>query len=173
MFEFNILVTYAYDFLGTRREIARVLALLGDETPTIRRTLVKGIVGVLTSLDVHELSKELQRIASDKPNEFHFTQRWIPVDLWTASDIPSMKEGVKKVAKIGADERWMMVVEKRRYETYHTSEIIRELAEAVDGKVDLTSPEKIIRVDILGPYAGISLLRPSEIFSAVRSFRPT
>jgi len=168
MFEFNLLVTYAYDFLGTRREIARILSLLGDEAPTIRRTLVKGIAGVLTSLNVHQLSSKLERIASTSPNEFWSTQRWIPIDLWTNSDIPSMKEGVKKLAKIGANERWMMVLEKRRYETHHTPEIIKELAEVVEGKVDLRHPDKILRVDILGPYAGISLLRPGEIFSALR-----
>jgi tRNA(Ser,Leu) C12 N-acetylase TAN1 len=168
MFEFNLLVTYAYDFLGARREIARILALLGDEAPTIRRTLVKGIIGVITSLDVHELSKELRRIASGNPKDFWFTQRWIPIDLWTASDIPSMREGVRRVAKIGAEERWMMVVEKRRYETHHTPEIIKELAELVEAKVDLKKPDRILRVDILGPYAGISLLRPGEVFSALR-----
>jgi len=168
MFEFNLLVTYAYDFLGTRREIARMLSRLGDEAPTIRRTLVKGIIGVITSLNVHQLSKELQRIANDNSNEFYFTQRWIPIDLWTTSDIPSIREGVKKAAKIGADERWMMVVEKRRYESHHTPEIIKELAELIEAKVDLRNPDKILRIDILGPYAGITLLRPSEIFSAVR-----
>ena len=168
MFEFNLLVTHAYDFLGARREIARMLSLLGDEAPTIRRTIVKGIIGVLTSLDVHKLSSKLQRIASDSANEFWYTQRWIPIDLWTPSDIPSMRDGVKKVAKIGADERWMMVVEKRRYETHHTPEIIKELAELIDAKVDLRKPDRILRIDILGPYAGISLLRPGEIFSAIR-----
>ncbi len=170
MFEFKLLVTYSYDFLGARREIARILALLGDDFPTIRRTIVKGVVGVLTSLDTHQLSTKLQKIAVDNPKEFYFTQRWIPIDLWTSSEIPSMKEGVKKIAKIDANERWMMVVEKRRYEIHHTTEIIKELAEVVIGKVDLQNPEKILRIDILGPYAGISMLRPREIFSALRSY---
>ena len=168
MFEFNLLVTYAYDFLRARREIIRILSLLGDEAPTIRRALVKGIIGVITSLSVHKLSSELQRIANDNPNEFYFTQRWIPIDLWTTSDIPSMGVGVKKVARMGAGERWMMVVEKRRYESHHTPEIIKELAELIEAKVDLRKPDKILRIDILGPYAGISLLRPDEIFSALR-----
>jgi tRNA(Ser,Leu) C12 N-acetylase TAN1 len=168
MFEFNLLVTYTYDFLGARREIGKILSLLDDEAPTIRRTIVKGIIGVLTSLPAHELSSKLQNIASNSPKDFWFTQRWIPIDLWTTSDIAGMKEGVMKTAKIGANERWMMVVEKRRYEGLSTAEIIKELAEVIEGKVDLRKPEKIIRIDILGPYAGISLLRPGEIFSSVR-----
>ncbi len=170
MLEFKLIVTYSYNFLGAKREIARVLALLGDDFPTIRRTIIKGVVGVLTSLDAHQLSTKLQKIAVDDPKKFYFTQRWIPIELWTSSDIPSMKEGVKKIAKIDANERWMMVVEKRRYGKHHTAEIIRELAEGVIGKVDLQNPEKILRIDILGPYAGISLLRPREIFSALRLY---
>jgi len=80
-----------------------------------------------------------------------------------------MKEGVKRVAKIEKDEHWMMVVEKRRYEMHHTVDIIKSLAEGIEGLVDLKKPERILRIDILGPYAGISLLKPEEIFSSVRS----
>ena len=172
MFEFNLLVTYAYDFLGAKREVAKILSLLGDENPKVRRTLVKGVIGVITSLDVHRLSPELQKLAADDPKEFYFTQRWIPVDLWTLSDIPSMMEGVKKAAKIGSEERWMMVVEKRRYEAHTTPEIIKALAEAVEARVDLRNPDRIVRIDILGPFAGISLLRPGEIFSSIRRVAP-
>ena len=169
MFEFNLLVTYLYDFLGTRREIRRTLSSLGDDSALIRRTLIKGIVGVTTSLDNHELATNLRILAAEKPHEFYHTQRWIPVDVWTPSDIPSMKEGVKRVAKIEKDEHWMMVVEKRRYETHHTADIIKALAEGIEGLVDLKNPERILRIDILGPYAGMSLLKPEEIFSSVRS----
>lgn len=169
MFEFNLLVTYSYDFLGARREIRSALRSLGDDSALVRRTLVKGIIGVLTSLDNHELATNLRKIAAEDPHEFYYTQRWIPVDAWTSSDIPSMKDGVKKVAKIGTDEHWMMVVEKRRYETHHTAEIIKELAEGIDGLVDLKKPDRVLRIDILGPYAGISLLKPEDIFSSVRS----
>ena len=168
MIEFNLLVTYSYDFLGARREIGKTLTALGDPSATIRRTIIKGIVGVVTSLNPHELWKSLQNVVCERPNEFWYTQRWIPVDLWTTSDIQSMKQGVLKVARIGLGERWMMVVEKRRYEALDTPSIIRQLAEVIDAKVDLSYPDLIIRVDILGPFAGIGLLHPGEVFSALR-----
>jgi tRNA(Ser,Leu) C12 N-acetylase TAN1 len=168
MFQFNLLVTYSYDFLGARREIRKALKSLGDDSALVRRTLVKGIIGVVTSLDSHEIATNLRKLAVEDPHDFYYTQRWIPIDIWTSSDIPNMKEGVKKAAKIGTNERWMMVVEKRRYETHHTAEIIRDLAEGIEGLVDLKNPEKILRIDILGPYAGISQLRPEDIFSSVR-----
>jgi len=68
MFEFNLLVTYLYDFLGTRREIRRTLKSLGDDSALIRRTMIKGIVGVTTSLDSHELASNLRILATEKPH---------------------------------------------------------------------------------------------------------
>ena len=60
-------------------------------------------------------------------------------------------------------------MEKRRYTLYHKIEIIRELAELIDRKVDLENPDKIIRVDIIGKYAGVSLLKPQEVFSVEKT----
>jgi tRNA acetyltransferase TAN1 len=63
-----------------------------------------------------------------------------------------------------------MTVEKRRYSQHHKIEIIRELADLIDEKVDLENPEKILRVDIIGRYAGISVLRPQDIFSVSKPY---
>ncbi len=58
-----------------------------------------------------------------------------------------------------------MKVKKRRYNLYHSIEIIEELAELIDEKVDLGNPDKILRVEIIGKNAGLSVLKPGEIFS--------
>lgn len=168
MFPFNLLVSFDYNFLAARREIFETLTPLGDERPIVRRTIVRGLIGVRTSLDAHGVVRELQRMQNENERIFRFTRRWIPIDIWTDSDISSMKEGVKKVSEIGVEEKWKMVVEKRRYSAYHTDEIVRELAQLVDAKVDLKKPDKILRVDILGRFAGISLLKPDEVFSTLR-----
>jgi tRNA(Ser,Leu) C12 N-acetylase TAN1 len=67
---------------------------------------------------------------------------------------------------IGEQETWAMQVEKRGWPQYHTAEIIEHLAEGIDRKVNLKAPDKLVRVDILGSKAAVSLLRPGEIFSA-------
>ncbi len=56
-----------------------------------------------------------------------------------------------------------MDIAKRCYEKYHTTELIMKLTEVVDRpKVDLKNPDKIIRVDIIGNDAAISLLNKDE-----------
>jgi len=173
MFLYNLLVSFDYGFMATRREVFESLAALGDERPTVRRTIIRGLIGVKTSLDPHDVVRKLRQMQDENQTVLRFTHRWIPIDLWTDSDLASMKEGIKKLSDIAPHERWKMVVEKRRYPTHHTDEIIRELAQLIDAKVDLKKPEKIVRINILGGFAGISLLRPGEVFSSIRRFQDT
>jgi len=81
----------------------------------------------------------------------------------------SMKTAVKKVKdKIKRGEQWRMTVEKRRYTLYHRIDIIKELAELIVEKVNLKNPDKILRIDIVGKYTGVSVLSPNEIFSTTK-----
>jgi tRNA acetyltransferase TAN1 len=61
-----------------------------------------------------------------------------------------------------------MIVEKRRYTRYHKIEIIEKVAELINEKVDLKNPDKILHIEIIGKYAGISLLTPRDTFSVAK-----
>jgi tRNA(Ser,Leu) C12 N-acetylase TAN1 len=58
-----------------------------------------------------------------------------------------------------------MTVEKRRYTRLHRIDVIRALAELVPAKVALEHANRILRFDILGDRAGLSVLAPDDIFS--------
>jgi tRNA acetyltransferase TAN1 len=170
LYAFNLLVSCSWGNYGrAKEEIVRILKTLGDENPIVRRTIAEGIIGVQTRLDSREVIHGLQRLFNEDPSLIQHTLKWVPVDLWTYSDMESMKSAVKELGKgIEADEKWRMTVEKRRYTQFHRIEIIGELAELVDRKVDLEKPDKIIRIDIIGKYAGMSLLKPQDIFSTAK-----
>ena len=170
MYDFNLIVSCPWPFVGrARREIVHFLRLLGDEEFVVERTLARGIVGVKTRLDARDVVRQLRALFNEDPSRFQYTLKWVPVDLWTNSDIESMKIAVESVKdKIGPGERWRMTVEKRRYTMHHTIDIIGALAELIDEKVDLKNPDKILRVDIIGRFAGVSVLSPGEIFSTTR-----
>jgi tRNA acetyltransferase TAN1 len=175
MYDFNLLVSYSWGVYGrAKREIVQVLETLGDEGPVVKRTIAEGIIGVKTSLDSREVVRGLRRLFNEDPFVFQYTLKWVPVDLWTLSDMDSMKEAVRKLRNgIREGERWRMTVEKRRYSQHHKIEIIRELADLIEEKVDLENPEKILRVDIIGRYAGISILTPQEVFSVTKPYSST
>lgn len=172
MYDFNFLVSCSWGAYGrAKREIAHILEMLGDESPIVRRTIAQGIMGVKTGLDSREVVCGLRRLFDEDPFGFQYTLKWVPVDLWTLSDMDSMKEGVRKLRnKIHVGERWRMIVEKRRYSLHHKIEVIKELADLVNEKVELENPEKILRVDIIGRYAGISVLKPADIFSVAKPY---
>lgn len=61
-----------------------------------------------------------------------------------------------------------MTVEKRRHTQYHKAEIIMELAKLIEAKVGLENPDKILRVALIGKYAGLAVLRPLDVFSVAK-----
>ena len=169
-YDFNLLVSCSWSAYGkAKKEIVHILRTLGDENPLVKRTVAKGIVGVRTCLDSREVTRRLRTLFDEDPLTFQHTLKWVPVDLWTSSDMDSMKTVVAELrSQIHAGERWRMTVEKRRYTRHHKVEIIGELAGLIDEKVDLTNPEKILRVDIIGRYAGVSILTPRDVFSVTK-----
>ena len=165
---YNLLVSYELGDLGEAREdVLRILRSLGDQDPTVRRTAARGLLGVRTALDPRIVTRELRGLYSKDPFSFGTTIKWIPIDLWVPSEMEAMREGVMKLRdRIRRGERWAMVVEKRRYGRHHKAEIISELAGLIEGKVDLKAPEKVLRVELVGRYAGLAVMEPREVFSA-------
>jgi tRNA acetyltransferase TAN1 len=172
MHDFNLLVSCSWGaYRRAREEILQILSRLGDEEPFMKRTAARGIIGVRTRIDSRGVIQGLRELFDEDPFIFQHTLKWVPVDLWTHSTIDSMKEGVTQLKnKIHTGERWRMTVEKRRYTRYHKIEIIRELAELMAEEVDLENPDKILHIDIIGKYAGISVLTPRDIFSVAKPY---
>jgi tRNA acetyltransferase TAN1 len=171
MYEFNLLISYLWGaHRKAKEEILRILRTLDDENPLVRRTIAMGIMGVKTSLDPRGVVHKLREMFNKDPFILQQTTKWVPVDLWTNSDINSMRDAVKVLrSRIRAGEKWRITVEKRRYTQYHKIEIITALAELIDEEVDLENPDKILRVDIIGRYAGLSILKPQDIFSVSKA----
>lgn len=168
--DFNLLVSYPWGaYQQAKREIQHILGSFGDENARVERTVAKGVIRVKTCLDEREVTGRLRTLFLEEPLILQYTLKWVPVDLWTLSNMDSMKEGVQKLReKIQRGERWRMTVEKRRYTKHHKIEIIRELADLVDEKVDLTDPDKILHVEIVGKHTALSVLTPQDIFSATK-----
>jgi tRNA acetyltransferase TAN1 len=167
MYNFNLLVSHSWGTFGqAKNEIMKFLKEFGDDNPIIEKTSARGICGVKTRLKSREVIKKIRDAYKKDPLQINFAIKWVPADNWCRSDLNEMKKLIKKIKiKIKKGEKWGMEVEKRRYTQYHADEIIKELAKGIKEKVDLEHPDKILRIDIIGENAGISVLRPEEIFS--------
>jgi tRNA acetyltransferase TAN1 len=170
-YDFNLLVSCGWGrYQEAKREIVGLLANIGDKQPDVRKTLARGITGVRTLLDSRSVTTALHVAFQKDPSIVQHTSKWVPIDLWTDSNIESIKEGAAKLrGMIGTGETWRMTVERRRYTTLHKIDIIRAVAELIDERVDLEKPDKTLRVEVIGKHAGISVLKPYEIFSCLRT----
>ena len=52
----------------------------------------------------------------------------------------------------------------------HKIDIIRVLADLIDEKVDLENPDRILRIDVIGRYAGLGVLAPRDVFSLAKPY---
>ncbi len=163
----DLLLSYYWNhFSRARREAIYVLRRFGDPAPTIERTDVSGIAVAHTSLDNRDVIKRCKELFK-AGFVFRFAIKWVPVDLWCETSLDSIKKAIDDnfVAGIGENETWGMKVEKRRWQKYHSIQIIEHLAAGINRKVNLSSPDKLIRVDVLGERTAISLLNQGETFS--------
>ena len=156
-------------FTGTPKSIEEIKALLsklGDESAVVDKTIANGIAAVKTSLDAREVVKKIRELYQSGKIMLFYAIKFVPVDEWCASELEEMKKVVDKLKeKILPDEKWAMEVEKRRWTKMHRIDVIKELAKDIKQKVDLENPDKILRIDIIGKHAAISLIKPDEIFS--------
>jgi tRNA(Ser,Leu) C12 N-acetylase TAN1 len=164
----NLMVSYARGHYGrARREIVRILRRFGDPQPAVAESGVPGRCVAHTSLESRQVVARCARLLRAEPQAFGFTMKWMPVDYWCERDLGALRRLIEErlAPRIGAQETWALQVEKRGWPQHRTADIVRHLAEAIDRKVRLKGPDKLVRVDILGSAVALSLLRPGEAFS--------
>lgn len=166
--DFNLLVSSSWRAPGrSRREIA---ARLGDEAPLVTQTDRGGIIGVRTRLDSRDVIRRLRALNEVAPGAFRYTVKWVPVDLWSAPDLDSLRGAVARLRdRIAPGERWRLVVERRTVGCPAIPEIIGALAALVDAPVDLGHPDKILRVEVFTHGAALAVVTPEETFSVPRA----
>lgn len=128
-----------------------------------------GIAVVQTSLDNRQVIHQCRDLLQQGKMRFDFAVKWVPVDYWCWTELDSIKQLIddKVLSRIHPDETWAMQVNKRRWQTYHTIDIITALAADIDRNVNLSHPDKIVWVDIIGNETAVSVLKPDEIFSVI------
>ena len=170
----NLLVSSAWKTPGrARREIVTRLRALGDAAPLVSRTERKGVMSVRTALDPREVIRRLRAGHGGTPARFRYTFKWVPVDLWSAPDVGSLREAVIRLRdRIEPGERWRLSVKRRAEGCPPASEIIAALGDLVDREVDLTRPDKILLVELFEQSAALAVLSPAETFTPAAESPP-
>jgi tRNA acetyltransferase TAN1 len=108
-----------------------------------------------------------------EPFKVRFILRIIPVDRVVDTKIENIVGAVKDLAPtIGPGETFRITIEARD-SPYSDKELIEAIADTVDRKVSLDSPDKVVLLEIFGEYSGVSVISPHEIISIQKLKRET
>jgi tRNA acetyltransferase TAN1 len=151
-----------------RTELTHLLEEIGDSTPVVERTGISGLISARTTLDPFEVIRLLRAVLRERPYEFRHTLRVIPIERVVPTDLNKIQETATELSlKIEETETFRVTVEKR-FTTTHTKEIVEAVAKNIKRKVNLTKPDRIILVEVLGRLTGVSLTKPEDTLSVLK-----
>ena len=167
--DFNLLATTSR---GNERdacsELWYLLGEIGDSAPNVEKTGVSGLIAAKTAFDPFWVIEKLRKILNDRPYEFRYTLRIIPIEKVVRTDLDEIQHAATELSsKIDENETFRITVEKR-FTTISSQSIIEETAAKIERKVDLSKPDKILLIEVVGGLTGISIIKPDEILSIMK-----
>ncbi|MFL6339693.1 MAG: THUMP domain-containing protein [Nitrososphaeraceae archaeon] len=165
---FNIIAsTFKYGEEAAQEELLGLLELLGDHQADVEITDINGIVVAYTNLGLFQVIDSLRRLVKNEPWQVRYILRLIPIELMVHTNLEDIANAVKSLTpKMHPQDTFRITVEKR-HTILSPADIIATLASKIDNKVQLNNPDWIVLVEIIGAFAGVSILRPNQIFRSV------
>jgi|Deesub1362A_J573_1020465.scaffolds.fasta_scaffold00008_187 tRNA acetyltransferase TAN1 len=173
MKRFNIIVTCGrFMEFNALRELESIFYLLGEEDARFRKSGVSGVLIGRIKMDPHVAVARIRELIQERPWDFRFTKRYIPIDKVVKTGLEEIREAALALAKtIPEDATYRITVEKR-YTDLHSRDIIDAIAPSIDRRVQLDDPDYILLIEVLGEYTGVSLIKPDEIVSVEKELLP-
>ena len=168
--DFNLLATTSR---GNERPMCNELYYLlkeelGDATAQTSKTKIRGLIVAKTALNPIEAIEKLTAILRERPYEFRYALRILPIEKVVPTDLEEIKHvALELAAQIGENETFRVTVEKR-FTSFHSKEIIEAAASDIKRKADMENPDRILLIEVLGALTGISLLKPTDILAVVK-----
>ena len=145
--------------------------LLEDSGLRISRTPVSGLLACRTNLDPFDVIHKLKEFAVENPYQFRFAIRFTPLQVCVPSEISQIVEAAKELyTQISENDSFRVTVRKRHSEL-HSMDVIEQVAAVVSRKVDLDTPDKIIWIEIVGSWTGISVLNEEKDILSIMTMR--
>lgn len=167
--DFNILAT---TFRGMENyacsELSYLLEEVGDSATKVEKTGVSGLIAAKTTCDPYDVIKKLRGILHERPYEFRYALRIIPIKKVVRTDLDEIQSASMELGlKMKKKETFRITLEKRFTQT-HTQDIIKAAAAKIEREVNLNNPEKILLIEVVGGLTGLSLIKPDEILVVMK-----
>ncbi|MGD8506360.1 MAG: THUMP domain-containing protein [Candidatus Bathyarchaeota archaeon] len=149
-------------------EIWYLLGEIGDSASKVDKTGITGLIAAKTAFDPFEVIEKFRTILKEKPYEFRYTFRVIPIEKVVRTGLSEIERTTTELAaKIKENESFRVTVEKRFTDTT-TRDMIEVAAANIERRVDLSNPDKIVLIEVVGKLTGISIIEPDQILSVMK-----
>lgn len=167
--DFNILAT---TMRGNERQMCYELAFLlkesGDSEAIVDKTGIRGVVVAKTSLNPVETIGKFRSIIDERPYEFRYSLRILPIEKVVHTNLEDVKGAAAELfTKLGEGETFRVTVEKR-FTSLHSRDFIEAAVSDIKNKVELKNPDKVLLIEVLGGYTGLSLIKPTDCISVMK-----
>jgi tRNA acetyltransferase TAN1 len=164
----NLVVTSAKGLEArASAELKEIALLSGIRKITIERSAYDGVIEV-DAENAKELLSFIASFVRSEPFKVRYIMRILPVDKVVDTNLGDIVKAVKELsADIGTGETFRITIEARD-SPYQEKQLIDAIADVVDRKVNLASPDKIVFIQVFGEYTGVSVVTPQQILSITR-----
>ena len=167
--DFNLLATtYRRTEGHARSELRFLLEQIGDPTSVVDRTGISGLIVAKTTLNPFEVITKFREILKERPYEFRYMLRVIPVEKVVQTDLNQLQTVVKELSSKIAEGETFRVTAEKRFTQISSKELIEAAAVNIKRKVNLTRPDKIVLIEVLGGLTGVSVAKPEEVLSILK-----
>ena len=167
--DFNLL---ASTMRGSERQMCYELEFLlkeaGDTEAKAVKTGIRGLVVGKTNLDPVEVIEKFRITLQEKPFEFRYALRIIPIQKVVHTELEEIKVAAAELTSTMNENETFRVTIEKRFTNIHTRDLIEAVATDVKNKVNLDSPNRVLLIEVLGGYTGISLVKPTQIISVLK-----
>ena len=152
----------------TCTELVFLLKSIGDLEPSAAKTGIRGLAVAKTNLNEVEAIEKLRILLSEKPYEFRYTLRILPIEKVIRTDLAEVKLLAKEFAMRMTDKETFRVTVETRFTTLHTRDLIEAAATEIQQKVNLETPDRVLLIEVVGGLTGMSLIKPQHILSVLK-----
>jgi tRNA acetyltransferase TAN1 len=167
--DFNLIATtYRRTEGQARSELRYLLEQAGDSTPTVDRTGISGVLVAKTTFSSVEAIKKLKEILHERPYEFRYLLRVIPIEKVVRTDLEQIQNAVNELSSNIAEKETFRITVEKRFTSTSSRGIIQVAAANLKRKVNLSNPDKILLIEVVGGLTGITVAKPDEILSVLK-----
>ncbi len=96
---------------------------------------------------------------------FQYILKIVPIDYVCESNTKKLANLIQDNYKtyIKDKDSFKVVLKRRKHEKIERHTFIERVTKGINNKVDLENPDKVIRIEVLGNFSGVSFLEKKEI----------